>query len=237
MAALLFTMACTTAQINQTLGVLTNVPLSREDVGNGLKEALRIGITKGAQQLAQEKGFYDSPYRILLPEEARKVTERLSVIPGFTDLEDVIIKKINQGAEDAAKEAAPIFVSAIQQMTIQDAFGILKGDNRAATSYLDRVTRDQLYAKFNPVIVNSLDKFGARKAWSDASTRYNSLPLVNDVTTNLDDYITQQALNGLFAKVAEEEINIRTNLGARTTDLLRRVFAAQDEGSTTTLGK
>ena len=114
-------------------------------------------------------------------------------------------------------------------MTITDALGILKGDKDAATSYLKRVTYQQLYNEFNPVIVTSLDKFNARQYWSDAVNTYNRIPLVNDeVDPDLDDYVTNKALDGLFAQVAKEELDIRNNIAARTTDLLRRVFAAQD---------
>lgn len=222
--------SCTSQQIQSTLNTLMNTPLTTEEIGQGLKEALSKGARTGANALAQNGGYFnDMAYRILLPEEARQVTDRLRIIPGFTNLEDEIIRKINQGAEDAAKEAAPIFLDAIKRMTIQDAMGILKGDKDAATQYLLRTTRSQLYAKFNPVIINSLDKFNARKIWSDATTKYNSIPLVQDVDTDLAGYVTNKALDGLFKKVAIEELNIRENLSARTSDLLKKVFAAQDE--------
>ena len=222
--------SCTTQQIQSTLNTLLNTPLTTEEIGMGLKEALSKGARSGADALAREGGYFDDlAYRILLPEEARVVTDRLRIIPGFTDLEEVIIRKINQGAEDAAKEAAPIFLDAIKRMTIQDAMGILKGDKDAATQYLVRTTRDQLYAKFNPVIISSLDKFDARQIWSDATTKYNSIPLLDDVDTDLAGYVTDRALDGLFKKVAAEELNIRDNVSARTTDLLKKVFAAQDE--------
>jgi hypothetical protein len=144
-------------------------------------------------------------------------------------LEEVVLEKINRGAEDAASRAKPIFVNAIKSMTISDALGILKGDKDAATRFLERTTYQQLYAEFNPVIVSSLDKFNARTIWSDAVNTYNRIPLINEkADPNLDDYVTRQALDGLFAQVAKEELNIRNNLGARTTDLLRKVFAAQD---------
>lgn len=226
---LLLLTSCTSQQIQSTLGTLLSTPLTTEEIGKGLKEALAMGSKKGANALAQNGGYFnDAAYRILLPEEARKVTDRLRVIPGFTDLESEVIRKINQGAEDAAKEAAPIFLDAIKRMTIQDALGILKGDKDAATQYLTRTTRAQLMAKFQPVITNSLDKFNARKIWSDAATKYNSLPFVDDVETDLVGYVTNKALDGLFKKVALEELNIRENIGARTTDLLKKVFAAQD---------
>lgn len=221
--------SCTSQQIQNTLNTLMNTPLTTEEIARGLKEALNKGADKGASELAQNGGYFnDLAYRILLPEEARVVTDRLRVIPGFTNLETEIIRKINQGAEDAAKEAAPIFLNAIKQMTIQDALGILQGDKDAATQYLLRTTRNELHSRFNPVIVNSLDKFQARQLWSDATTTYNDIPFLDNVDTDLGSYVTNQALDGLFKKVALEELNIRENIGARTTDLLKKVFAAQD---------
>ncbi len=222
--------ACTTQQINQTLNTVLQGGLTSEDIGQGLKEALRFGAEKGANALAAENGYYgDLDYRILLPTEAQKVTDRLRAIPGFQDLEQVVIKKINQGAEDAASKAAPIFVQAIRQMTIQDALGILKGDNTAATQYLRGATYQALVNEFSPVINNSLDKYDANKVWLDAANAYNNFPLTGQpVNTDLGAHVTEQALNGLFKKVALEELNIRQNVSARSTELLRRVFAQQD---------
>ncbi|NJC27337.1 DUF4197 domain-containing protein [Neolewinella antarctica] len=224
---------CTSQQINQTLNTVLSGGLSSDDIGSGLKEALRNGVQRGASELSAEGGYFDDlAYRILLPDEVRQVTDKLQGIPGFSNLEDVIIKKINQGAEDAASKAGPIFVDAIRQMTIQDAMSILKGDDNAATSFLQRATYKSLFNEFEPVINTSLDKYDANKVWLDAATAYNNFPLTRqEVNTNLGDYVTERALEGLFKKVALEEINIRQNIGARTSDLLRRVFALQDPGA------
>lgn len=223
-------LGCTSQQINRTLNTVLQGGLTSEDIANGLKEALRIGAREGASELAREGGYYDDlDYRILLPEEARRVTDRLRAVPGFNNLEEVIIRKINQGAEDAATKAAPIFVDAIREMTIQDALGILRGDNTAATEYLRGRTYNELTAEFAPVINNSLDKYDANKVWRDAATAYNDFPLTrNPVDTDLGAYVTQQALAGLFQKVALKEVDIRENVSARTTELLRRVFAQQE---------
>ena len=228
----LFFFGCTAQQINDTLNTVlgdTN-GLTSDDIGKGLKQALRIGAEAGANELAADGGYFnDMAYRILLPEEVRRVTDRLQSVPGFTNLEEIIIRKINQGAEDAASKAAPIFVSAIRQMTIQDALGILRGDRNAATQYLQRTTYQNLYNEFSPVISNSLDKFDAQKVWKDAADAYNSFPLTRErVNTDLADHVTGKALEGLFRKVALKEEDIRQNIGARTTELLRRVFALQD---------
>lgn len=221
--------ACTQSELQSALGTLLGgEELTSAEVAGGLKEALNIGITKGAQRLSQTDGYYKSVYKILLPEEARQVTSRLQAIPGFSDVEEIILEKINRGAEDAAKKAAPIFADAIRRMTFQDAMGILMGERDAATSYLKRTTYDALYAEFNPVIIESLDKFNARQYWSDAVTTYNRIPFVDKADPDLGDYVTNQALDGLFGMVEKEELNIRQNVSARTTELLRKVFARQD---------
>lgn len=225
-----FTACDSTTDLSKVLGaVLGEEALTNGEIVGGLKQALELGIGKGSDLLSRQDGYYKSAYKILLPEEARKVTDRLQNIPGFSAVEETILEKINRGAEDAATKAKPIFVDAIKSMSINDALGILKGDKDAATKYLERTTYQRLYNEFNPVIVNSLDKFNARQYWSDAVNTYNRIPLINDeVDPDLDDYVTRRALDGLFSQVAKEELNIRNNIGARTTDLLRKVFAAQD---------
>ncbi len=222
---------CTSQQIQSTLDTLANAGgggLTNEEIGKGLKQALEFGISEGAQRLSQENGYYKSPYKILLPEEARKVADRLQNIPGFNQVEETILEKINRGAEDAAAKAKPIFVDAIRSMTFRDALDILTGDDNAATAYLNRVTYTKLYDEFNPVIVNSLDKFNARQYWGDAVNAYNKIPFVDKADPDLDDYVTRQALSGLFDMVEKKEREIRNNVSARTTDLLKRVFARQD---------
>ncbi len=225
---LIMTPACDSTTMDRVLKTAGELALSNDDIGQGLKQALDKGITTGSNLLSQKNGYFESPYKILLPEEARKVTDRLQVIPGFSNLEAVVLEKINAGAEDAAKQAAPIFKDAIRQMSFADATNILMGPKDAATTYLNDKTYQALYAQFKPVIIGSLDKFQARKYWSDAVGKYNQIPLVTDVNPELDDYVTQQALNGLFAMVAKEELDIRQNVNARTTDLMKRVFARQD---------
>ncbi len=220
--------SCDSATLAQ-LGSLGAGALTSGEVGSGLKEALNVGISKGADVLSATDGYFKSPYKILLPPEARKVADKLKNVPGFKNFEETILEKINRGAEDAAKKAKPIFVSAITQMTFADAMNILMGEKNAATVYLERTTSDKLYQEFNPVIVESLDKFDARDYWSKAVTTYNKIPFVEKANPDLDDYVTKEALNGLFGMVAKEELNIRTNLAARTSDLLRRVFAKQDK--------
>ncbi len=202
--------------------------LTTQQIGMGLKQALELGITEGANKLSLKDGYFKSPYKVLLPEEAQKVTQRLSQIPGFQDVEQKLLEKINRGAEDAAKKAAPIFKSAITQMTFQDATQILMGNNNAATNYLQGATQTKLYNEFNPVIVNSLNKFGALDYWTEVVTNYNKIPLVKKINPRLDDHITTKALDGLFKMVEKKEMGIRTNINERKTDLLKKVFAKQD---------
>lgn len=208
--------------------VLGNGQLSSLDIGNGLKQALEVGIGDGASKLSQKNGYFNSAYKILLPKEAREVTDRLKKIPGFDKVEAELLKRLNAGAEDAAKQAKPIFVDAIKSMTFDDAMGILMGQNNAATSYLNNKTNNKLYASFNPVIVKSLNKFNAIKYWEDLVTKYNKIPFVKKMNPRLDDYVTQQALTGLFSMVEKKELGIRKDVNQRSTDLLRRVFAKQD---------
>jgi hypothetical protein len=223
------TTACDQATLSRVLETATSSgALSQAEIGNGLKEALIKGVSTGATALSQKNGYFDSPYKILLPAEARQITDKLQGIPGFSNVENILIEKLNEGASDAAKQAKPIFVNAIKQMTITDATNILLGDKNAATNFLAAKTRDQLYAKFQPVIVNSLKKYKADEYWSGLVNSYNKIPLTQKLNPELDDYVTNQALDGLFAQVAKEELNIRSNPGARTTDLLRQVFAKQD---------
>ncbi len=226
-------MSCTATQLADAASILLNQAgngnLSNLDISNGLKQALEIGIGKGSEKLALKDGYFKSPYKILLPEEARKVTDKLKDIPLLGDVENILIQKLNSAAEDAATKAKPIFVNAIKGMTFQDATNILMGSDNAATNYLNNATNRQLYNAFNPVINNSLNKFGAIEYWEDLVTKYNNLPFVrNKVNPRLDDYVTNEALKGLFNMVEKQERKIRTDVGERTTDLLKKVFAKQD---------
>jgi hypothetical protein len=212
-----------TAQLPQTGGMLGNA-----DIANGLKEALNNGIEKQVSKLTKTDGFFkNEAVKILLPEELKMVDSRLRSI-GLSSLADEGLKVLNRAAEDAVKEATPIFVDAVKQMSFKDAKNILMGNETAATSYLQNSTSTQLYAKFNPVIKNSFAKVGADKIWENIITRYNSIPLVKKVNPDLTDYTTNKAMEGVFKMVAVEEKDIRSNLSARSSDLLKRVFAMQD---------
>ena len=222
-------MACDAATVQRALDtVLTTDTLSNLDIGNGLKQALEFGVGDGAEKLSAVNGFLDSPYKILLPAEVRQVTDKLKNVPGFNLVEDKMVSLLNAAAEDAAKSAKPIFVNAIKQMTITDASNILMGNKNAATTFLQRTTSEPLYAAFSPTIKTSLDKVNATDYWTKAVTAYNKIPFIKKANPDLQDYVTRQAMKGMFSMVEKKEADIRTNVGARTTDLLQKVFAKQD---------
>jgi hypothetical protein len=232
MAGTIFFMGCTAAQISQTtktIGkVLATDSTSTEDVGKGLKEALVQGVSKGSAQASAVDGYFKNDLlKILMPPEMAEVDQKLRAL-GFNKLMDDFELSLNRGAEDAAKEAKPIFVDAITSMTIQDAWNILKGENDAATVYLKKTTNTPLFTAFKPVIQTSLQRVYATKYYTDIITRYNKIPFVEKVNPNLDDYVTNKAIDGLFILVKDEEANIRSNPVARVSDLLKKVFTAEN---------
>jgi hypothetical protein len=225
--------ACTPEALNKTLeSVLqatTEVPLTQEDIIKGLKEALVQGTVNGTNLVSATDGYYKNPsIKILFPPEAQKVEQALKDI-GLSSLTESLIEKVNRAAEDAAKEATPIFKTAITSMTISDAMNILMGEDTAATAYLRKTTSQELYNAFEPVIVKHLNNRGALNAWTDVITRYNKIPLTKDVNPSLQNYVTNRAIDGIFQMIAKEEMLIRKDPIARTTDILKRVFAKQDK--------
>ncbi|MCB9425596.1 MAG: DUF4197 domain-containing protein [Flavobacteriales bacterium] len=203
--------------------------LTQGDIANGLKEALNKGIEKQVVKLTAQDGYYkNAAVKILLPAELQKVDTKLRQL-GMGQLADEGLKLLNRAAEEAVKEATPIFVNAITNMSFTDAKNILMGQNDAATMYLKNSTSTALYGKFNPVIERSLNKVGATRAWASIIDKYNAIPLVTKVNPNLTDYTTNKAMEGVFKMIAVEEGNIRTNLNSRTTDLLKKVFELQDK--------
>ncbi|MCK0160338.1 DUF4197 domain-containing protein [Allomuricauda sp. F6463D] len=202
--------------------------IGNDQIAQGLREALNLGIEKQVEKLTSENGFYSNELvKIMLPEELQKVDKTLRDI-GLSSLADEGLKIINRAAEDAVAEATPIFVDAVKGITFNDAKQILLGNNNAATQYLEQATKTQLYNKFNPVIKSSFEKVGADKIWSNIITKYNNLPLTNNVNPDLTDYTTDQALEGVFTMIAVEEQEIRNKVSSRSTDLLKKVFALQD---------
>lgn len=216
------------AELQQVVSQLPQTGLSNADIAAGLREALDKGIDKQVTKLTKTDGFYKNQLvKILLPPELQKVDKTLRDI-GLGSLADEGLKLMNRAAEDAVKEATPIFVSAVKDITFADARNILLGNDQAATNYLRGATSSQLYAKFSPVIKSSFSKVGADKVWNTIITKYNQVPMVNDVNPDLTDYVTNEALDGVYTMIAIEEKDIRNNISARTSELLKKVFAAQD---------
>ena len=212
--------------------VVNNLPnggaLSQQQIGNGLREALDNGIQNQVTKLTAKDGFYKNKLvKILLPEELQAVDKGLRKI-GLGNLADEGIKVLNRAAEDAVKTATPIFVNAVKEITFNDAKNILLGDQNAATLYLKSKTSENLYQSFTPVIDNSFSKVGADKVWSNLITKYNSIPFVKKVNPDLTQYVTQEALKGVFTMIEVEEKGIREKVGLRNTALLKQVFALQD---------
>jgi hypothetical protein len=207
-----------------TTSAMAQLLLGNEEVSKGLKEALTQGISKGADALSQVDGYFKNPLiKIPFPPDAQKMEKKLRDIGMGKDVDNFILT-LNRGAEDAAKQAKPIFIDAIKKMSITDAVTILKGQPDAATQYLKKTTLTQLKAQFTPVIKASLDKVEATKYYSNLANTYDKIPFVKKVNPDLTAYTTDLAIQGLFVMIANEEKNIRANPVARTSDLLKKVF-------------
>lgn len=220
----------------------SNKPLTSFDVSNGLKEALKVGSENAAGILSKENGFYnDQLSKILLPPEAQAISRNIKKIPGGADLVNNVELRLNRAAEDAVKAAAPIFASAISQMSISDAFAILKGGDNAATNYLKSKTSASLREMFMPKVSESLNKkivagISTNQSWDLLSSKYNkvanslvgSIANMKPINTKLDQYVTDKALESLFMKLANEEKDIRKNPAARVSSILKKVFSQLD---------
>ena len=231
------------AELNSLMqSVPMDAPLTESEVVQGLKEALIEGSKNSSSILSAVNGYYgDAMVKILLPPEASVIIDNLSKIPGGEKLVEDVVLRINRAAEDAAKEVAPIFINSIQQMTIQDAFGILRGADNAATQYLSNTTRIELYNLYKPKIQQSTEKdilggVSTKESWETLTGKWNlvansvagKLAGFSPVNTDLDDYLTNRALDGMFLKVEIEEKKIRENVSARVTPLLKKVFGSLD---------
>ncbi len=210
--------------------VLQNLPTSiggvtETEAAQGIKEALGQGLTGAVLQLNSADGFFkDALYKVLLPPDARKIENTLRGV-GMGSIVDKAILQINRGAEDAAGYAKPIFVEAIKNMTLQDAIGLVRNGDTSATHFFREKTTAKLVAAFLPVIKSSLDKVNATRYYSDIVNTYNNLPTTfTKVNPDLKVYVTNKATEALFDLIAKEEINIRTNFAARSSDILKRVF-------------
>ncbi|MCY1718767.1 DUF4197 domain-containing protein [Prolixibacteraceae bacterium Z1-6] len=220
----------------------TDAPLTQNEIIAGLKEALVTGTNNSANILGATDGYYkDELVKIVLPPEANIIVENAGRIPGGQKLLDDVLLHINRAAEDAVSEAKPIFIKSITNMTISDGIGILKGDNNAATEYLHKTTYDQLFQLYRPKIKASVEKdiaagISTKESWDSLIGKWNKLSNnaigqmagFKPVDTQLEDYLTEKALNGLFLKIAEEEKQIRKDPVARVTGLLKKVFGSLD---------
>jgi hypothetical protein len=233
------------AEMQKVLQTTGPVPLTEEDVVNGLKEALITGAKNSAGILGAENGYFgDATVKILFPDDAKVIIDNLSKIPGGDKLVQDVVLRINRAAEDAAKEAAPVFAGSVKQMTIRDAFNILHGSDNAATQYLRQTTYNELYALYKPKIAASTEKkivgsVSTKDSWVALTGKWNSLAgsvagkLANlkPVNTDLDDYLTGKALDGMFLKVELEELKIRKDVSARISPILKKVFGSLDSKS------
>ena len=202
----------------------SNTQLTNDEIIKGLKEALTIGSKNASSMVSKVDGYYKNPQLYIpFPPEAKKIQETL-VKYGQNKLVNDFVMTLNRAAEDAAKEAAPIFVSAVKNITIKDGLSILNGNNDAATVYLKNNTQAELIKKFKPIIENSLNKVNATKYWSDLVNAYNRIPTVQKMNPDLSSYATQKAIDGLFIVVAQEELKIRKDPAARITEILKKVF-------------
>jgi hypothetical protein len=232
-ACLLCLSSCDVQSQSKLGDLIKKIPVSGNpstlEIAQGIKQALEIGTSQSADRLSLKDGFFrNAAVKIIFPPEAVKVEKTLRSL-GLGSLADNVVLSLNRAAEDAAKEAKPIFVAAVKQMTITDATNILLGNQNAATDYFKRVTTSQLMSKFSPIVASSLNKVNATKYWKDAAGQYNRLPLVKPVSTDLSGYVTQKAIDGMFIEIAQEELKIRSNVNARSTTLLQKVFGYADK--------
>jgi len=230
------------AQLNRITKLLSKktVPLTNTEIVNGLKDAILVGTDSAVTHLSAIDGYLkDQAVKILLPPEAKSIIDNLSKLPGGAKLVDDVIVRINRAAEDAAKGAKPIFVNSVKEMTFADGLQILRGPNNAATSYFKQKTSQQLAELYRPKVRESLDKnliagISTQQSWNELTNQWNKLSgsMVGKmagfkkVDVKLEDYVLQQALNGLFLKIEEREKDIRTNANARVTSILKKVFGS-----------
>jgi hypothetical protein len=198
--------------------------ITEKDAADAIKEALVNGTGESVKLVSVANGYWGNPeIKIPFPSEAKEMETKLRAI-GMGKKVDEFNESMNRAAEKAANEAKPVFIAAIKGMTVKDAINIVKGENNAATMYLKNSTSPELNSKFQPIIKTSLDNVNATKYWSDLITVYNKIPLVKKMNPNLAEYVTDKAINGLFIMIAKEELKIRKDPMARTSELLKKVF-------------
>lgn len=237
-AAGLLTSCAELTSIVENYPISTSLPLTESEVANGLKEALRVGTDSASARLGITNGYYgDELVKIMLPKEADNIVNNISKIPGGDKLVNDVVIRINRAAEDAAKEVGPVFWNSIKSMTINDAFTILKGEDDAATQYLKSKTYQELFNLYQSKIKESIDKeivagVSTTESWETLTSKWNKLAKstvgqiagLDAVDIDLDQYLTEKALTGIFLKISDEEKNIRQDPAARVNDVLKRVF-------------
>ena len=223
--------ACKTTDINNAIGLLGGLGssgptgLTTAEIAQGLKQALSVGTARTVQRVGRQDGYFrDAAIHIFLPDELRDVQETLRFF-GLSALADDVELKLNRAAEQAADKTKPLFLDAIARMTLQDVIGIWKGPEDAATQYFKRSMTPALRREVAPVVDRALNAVGALRAYETMMGEYRRLPLVPDVRADLRSHAVEKSIAGLFHYVAKEEAEIRRNPAARSTDLLRRVFA------------
>jgi hypothetical protein len=193
----------------------------------GLKEALDIGTKNAVTSVSKENGYFGNlDIKIPIPEKLEDAQKLLRKV-GMGDRVDEFVLSMNRAAEKAAPQAVDIFVGAIREMTVVDAYGIVKGDDTAATTYFRDKTSDNLYGLFRPVVTDSMAQVGVVRSYKRMMNKYNSIPFVKKVEVDIEDYVTDEALDGLFVMVGEEEKKIRKDPAARVTKLLEKVFGGK----------
>jgi hypothetical protein len=220
---LLLTGCATVTQITDAMSQSILSP-SNTEINSALKEALEQATGISSERLHLKDGYLSNlDVKILFPPEAKQIESTLRSL-GLGSMVDQVVVSVNRAAEDAAIQAKPIFESAIKQMSIQDVKNILLGESNAATQYFSKTTSDSLSTVFSPVIDQSLKKVDATKYWEDATSRYNKVPFVKKINTDLTAYVTQKAIDGLFVEIAKEELKIREQVSSRKSALLQKVF-------------
>lgn len=203
-----------------------NFDFSVLEADGGIREALIKGVTQTVETVSMENGFFGNELiKIPFPQEVNQVESALRKV-GMGKMVDDAVQSMNRAAEDASKEAAIIFVDAIKELTIEDAFQLIAGSDDAATQYLKGKTSLRLEEKFKPIIEASLSKVNATKYWDDVVLKYNQLPFVKKVNPDLTEYVNHKAIEGLFIMVAKEEEKIRKDPAERTKDILDKVFGS-----------
>jgi Protein of unknown function (DUF4197) len=228
--------SCTSQDLQKTVKVANEVlngastsgtkPLTNDEVISGLRSALTVGTNNSTSFASKLDGYYKNPALFIpFPPEAKKVKDKMDAI-GFKDQTDKFVLTLNRAAEEAAKNAAPVFINAIKAMSIGDGFAILKGKDNAATQYLRDKTTAELKLKFTPIVQAAINKVELTKYWNPIITDYNKIPFVEKQNPDLTAYVTDRAMVGLFKLIADEELKIRKDPMARINDILKRVFGS-----------